>query len=301
MSRINFHIPLPQSRDGYSRRKCADPSCSRAFHLQTKDAPSEIYCPYCGATGTIQETHSPEDVAYAAAVGREKAIKYAHDEFAKVFSNAFGGSSSGSFIKFTPSSQPYREKRIAPRPVTEKVDTPLVCPECQFGFKVYGIFGYCPRCRSENVQIYDENLSILKAEIARAANAPRALRSAYSDLVSTMEDFFKRKTVPDKHPANWFQRLPNIDALATAKTGNSLGELVSVEELNALKHVFGKRHLIIHNGARIDEKYLGQFPGEPGAVGDAVPLTVEEFDLAAIAMRKIIGAVFVPAGHHPRS
>jgi hypothetical protein len=177
------------------------------------------------------------------------------------------------------------------------VDTPLTCPECQFAFKVYGIFGYCPKCRCENVRIYDENLAIIKAEIAAATNPQRALRTAYSELVSTMEEFFKRKT--DEKRQNWFQRLSNIDALAHEKTGKRLMDLVTAQEMAAIESVFGKRHLIIHNAAKADEKYLARFPGDTTKTGDPVKLSLEEFDLAATATRKIIGAVFVPAGSRP--
>jgi hypothetical protein len=253
-----------------------------------------IHCPYCGAVGSIQATHSAKDQAYAVAVATEKATKYAHDEVSKMLKSALGG--SGAF-KFTGPSHPYRERYVSPRPVTEKVDTPLTCPECQFAFKVYGIFGYCPKCRCENVRIYDENLAIIKAEIAAATNPQRALRTAYSELVSTMEEFFKRKT--DEKRQNWFQRLSNIDALAHEKTGKRLMDLVTAQEMAAIESVFGKRHLIIHNAAKADEKYLARFPGDTTKTGDPVKLSLEEFDLAATATRKIIGAVFVPAGSRP--
>lgn len=297
MSNIHFNITLPQSSDGYARRRCAVRLCSREFHIQTKDAPAMIHCPYCGAAGSIQATHSAKDRAYAEAVQKEKATKYAHDEITKMLKSVAG--SSGGAFKFTGTSQPYREKHVSPHPVTEKVDTPLTCPECQFAFKVYGIFGYCPKCRCENVRIYDENLAIIKAEIAAATNPQRALRTAYSELVSTMEEFFKRKTASAKHPQNWFQRLTNIDAFAHDKTGKHLGDMVTSEELVAIERVFGKRHLIIHNAAKADEKYLAQFPGDTTKAGDPVKLSLEEFDLAATATRKIIGTVFVPAGSRP--
>jgi hypothetical protein len=45
------------------------------------------------------------------------------------------------------------------------------------------------------------------------------------------------------------------------------------------------------------ERGVGKLAGgDTTKVGDAVGLSIEEFDLAATATRKIIGAVFVPAG-----
>src|ERR1035438_6775261 len=91
MSIIPFNIPLPKSKDGYSRRDCAKRECRKAFHIQANDAPEMIHCPYCGASAGLEETHSPTDMAYARKVLEEKAMKYAHDEFSKMLGDVFGG------------------------------------------------------------------------------------------------------------------------------------------------------------------------------------------------------------------
>lgn len=49
MNHIPFNIPIPKSKDGYSRRECAKKTCGKAFHIRASDAPETIYCPYCGS------------------------------------------------------------------------------------------------------------------------------------------------------------------------------------------------------------------------------------------------------------
>jgi hypothetical protein len=216
--------------------------------------------------------------------------KWDHDTMQRSFSQAFGG--SGGMIKFTPGA-PYREKSIPRPPMVELLDTQIVCPECQFGFKVYGIFGYCPKCRAENARIYDENLRVVRAEVANSGNPRRALRRAYTDLISAMEGFFKSKDTATGRRPNWFQSLANIDEFSRAKIGKGLADILAPEELGALERAFQKRHCLAHANGIIDLKYVEKYPAD-GAVGAPVPLAMEEFEMAATATHKVIGANFVP-------
>jgi hypothetical protein len=106
--------------------------------------------------------------------------------------NAFGGLSRSGAFTFKPGA-PYVERHITPGYRERSVDTDLGCPACGFQFKVFGLFGFCPKCRTENAQIYDTNLAIIRQELAKAPDQHRALRYAYTDLVSAMEMFCKNK------------------------------------------------------------------------------------------------------------
>jgi hypothetical protein len=85
-------------------------------------------------------------------------------------------------IKFTHTPIHYKAKPVVARYKEREVDSELTCPECGVIFQVFGIFGFCPGCRSENQAIYAANLAIVRQEIASAPDGDRALRHAYSDL-----------------------------------------------------------------------------------------------------------------------
>jgi|GEM_PF-930558 len=298
MSTLWFSVPFPTDGEGFVGRACRAPSCRRYFKVQASGVPQKLYCPYCGTSGAVNQTHTPEQTGYAREVLEEKARKYAHDEVQKMFRNAVGGlpRSGPVSFKFTPGPA-YVERPVPPRYREKTVDTDLACPECHFRFRVYGIFGYCPKCRTENAQIYDTNLAIIRKELAEAVDAKRALRHAYSDLVSTVEIFCRSKVDPlagQKRPS--FQRLTDVEELAVARSGEKLDELLALAELAALRSVFQKRHVNVHNSGVVDERFAREIPGSAHLIGQPVEMSLEEFEAGAQAVHKLIAALFLPPG-----
>ena len=63
-----LHVSIPLDEDGFLRREC--PECQREFKLQvTSDEESEhtvekLFCPYCGASATLEHWHTKAQVAY---------------------------------------------------------------------------------------------------------------------------------------------------------------------------------------------------------------------------------------------
>src|ERR1051326_7461428 len=102
-----------------------------------------------------------------------------------MFSNAFRGSKN---VIYKPASPPTK-RTIRPHYVERDVDTEFECAECAIRFQVYGIFGYCPGCSCENLQIYDANWANIKRKLSTDPDKDRQLRHAYGDLVSTFEVF----------------------------------------------------------------------------------------------------------------
>lgn len=296
MSTLWFTIKLPADGDGFVGRACKERTCGRYFKVQGSSKAEKLHCPYCGTAGAISETHTPEQAAYAKRVLKEKARKHVHDEVQKMLKNTFGRLPRSGSVSFSFKPGPaYVEKTILPGYREQKVDTDLCCPDCGFTFQVHGIFGYCPKCRTENAQIYDTNLAIIRKELANPADQKRALRHAYGDLVSTVEMFCKNRApaLPNqKRPS--FQRLADVEALALSRVGKKLDELLTEDELMALRIVFQKRHVYTHGGGVIDERYTREVPGTEHLVGTKAELSLEEFDKGAKAVHRLIGAMFLP-------
>ena len=294
MSMLWFTVSFPADRDGFVGRACRAPKCRRYFKIEGKNVPKTLHCPYCGECRTVAGSHTPEQMVYARRVLEEKAIKYAHDEMQSMLERAFRGS---KHIKFTPGPR-YIEKPVRRNYSERKNDTDLTCPDCSYRFKVDGIFGFCPRCRVENAQIYDTNLAIIrKALAADAAGNTSALRHAYGDLVSAVEIFCRTKVSasPGAKPLN-FQRLDDISILATERTGKPLEALLSLQQYEALTIVYQKRHVNTHNGGVIDARYVKILPGSAAQLGQRVQLSLEEFDAAVAAVKVLFGALFAPPG-----
>ena len=144
-----------------------------------------FFCPYCGSSFSKNALLTRDQLEHVQRTATEEARVYAIDEIQKMFKSAFRGSKN---ITYKPGTRPIK-RPVMPTYTEREVDTELECAECSTQFQVYGIFGYCPGCKCENLQIYDANWTIIRRGIDSAADKKRQLRHAYSDLVSTFEGF----------------------------------------------------------------------------------------------------------------
>ncbi len=170
-------------------------------------------CPYCAEKFKKDQLYTKDQLEHAENQATELAKEYMYGEIDKMFGN-FASRNRGGLIKFTHTPIRYKAKPVVARYREREVDSELTCPECGVIFQVFGIFGFCPGCRSENQAIYDANLAIVRQEIANAPDRDRALRHAYSDLVSAFESFCIRRAPAECRGTN-FQDLSRPDALSS--------------------------------------------------------------------------------------
>ena len=64
---------------------------------------------------------------------------------------------------------------------------------------------------------------------------------------------------------------------------------VSGTDLLALRRVFQKRHVCIHAGGEITDRYVRMIPEDLNLLGTQVVLSADELDTAATAMRIALG------------
>jgi Zn finger protein HypA/HybF involved in hydrogenase expression len=276
-----FLISLPSDRQGFVGRACSSPNCKQYFKIRAVDHKDALHCPYCGESFSEDSLVTREQLEHAKRIAVEEARVYAIDEIQKMLGNAFRGS---PHITYTPGPRPTK-RPVVPRYKEREVDTQLQCSECDTQFQVYGIFGYCPRCKCENLQIYDANWTIIKGRIASANNKTRELRHAYGDLISTFEFFCARKAKRLTTETENFQSL--FDARKFFRKHANLDILASIPKpaLLSLRRAFQKRHVCIHAGGVITDRYIRMIPEDKALLGKPVVLLESELDEAASAMR----------------
>ncbi|MEK7727467.1 MAG: hypothetical protein AAB354_03585 [candidate division KSB1 bacterium] len=278
---LTFNIAIPTDADGFVGRACDAPGCKQYFKIYVPDHGDFLYCPYCGTRFSRNSLLTSPQLQYARKAAIEEARVYAINEFQKMMKNAFRGSKN---ITYKPGPSP-RKKTIQPHYEEREVDTEFRCAECSIRFQVYGIFGYCPGCSCENLQIYDANWANIKRKLDAEPDRDRQLRHAYGDLVSTFEVFCSRKAKRLTQETGNFQVL--FDARKFFKDHAAVDILANVvgPELLALRRVFQKRHVCIHAGGEITDRYVKMIPEDAKLLGTQVALTVQELDTAATAMR----------------
>jgi hypothetical protein len=155
-------------------------------------------------------------------------------------------------------------------------------------FQVDGIFGYCPGCRSENLRVYDADIAIIRQEAASDPIPARALRRAYTDLVSTFEIFCRKEAARHEITGGRFQNLISAQKTFQSALGvDIIGTSSSIEAL-AMRRVFQKRHVAEHNGGIIDDRYVREIPEDATLLGQAASYSLDEFELAAFTVRQAL-------------
>lgn len=284
---ISFKITIPTD-EGFIGRQCKNPDCNKYFRIYHESIKENIYCPYCGVLFEKSELNTADQSAYFKEAVLEKAKEHAFAEIDKMFGNLARQNIPNKFVKFKHKPIRYCAKPVYPKYEEKKVDSELTCPECNSRFQVYGIFGFCPVCKNENILIYDANLDIINHEIESAIEPDRALRHAYSDLVSSFEIFCKKKAKQITTDVTRFQILfetrrffkqhLKIDILSNLKPNEEL----------TIRRIFQKRHSYEHNEGMITEKYIKNVPEDKNLLRTKAILSKEEFNHGAKILRKII-------------
>ncbi len=293
MANISFNISVPTDDAGFVGRACDSTDCGQYFKIFVTDHKEDLYCPYCAAKFSKNNLMTCDQHKYIMEATKEEVRDYAFKEISTMFKNISRGSSVFSY-------KPGRntKRQVDPHYVEREIDTELQCPTCETRFQVYGIFGYCPGCRAENLSIYDANWDIIKKEVASSDNPQRVLRHVYSDLVSIFEIFCKRKAAKFTSESCNFQML--FEARKFFKryaTIDILGGL-NADALLALRRVFYKRHAYIHDSGLITDKYVWMVPEDSKLLNQKAVLDFAELEEAATAMRSAI-AVLVKSAEKP--
>lgn len=288
MNNFNFSIRIP-STNGFIGRKCNNTSCNKYFKISEKNISEKKYCPYCGSSFEIIELTTDEQMDYVNKTAKEEITSIVHHKLDKMFERAISkniGRNIGPIsisIKFKPSK--YRKKNFQ---VTEKdVDSEIVCGKCGAVFQVYGLFGYCPVCRYDNILIYDVNIELIIKELDESSLKEKHLRHAYNDLVSTFEDFCSKKNEKFADKVN-FQNLDTTESFFQKHHKKALFDNLSSGEIKTIRKVFQKRHVNIHNKGIIDTKYITVFSEETNLLGHKVQLSKKEFLEGTKILRKIL-------------
>jgi len=282
---IRFTIQFP-SDNGFFGRECNNPKCSKYFKVHKNSLADEMYCPYCSESFSKENLFTQDQEKYVKEFTQEKAEQFIHDELQKMFKRT---ASKSKFLTFK--SSPKTKKHITPNYKEKKTDSEFICPYCECNFQVYGVFGYCPGCKKENILIYDANKDFILKEIKNASNKDRALRHAYSDIVSTFEIFCRNKAKIITTDSTNFQDIYKTRRFFKKHlTIDILEDLTHDEELD-FKRIFHKRHVYDHNDGIISEKYVKKIPEDKGRLNQKAELSIEEFESGAEIIRLVISKI----------
>lgn len=281
--KLEFRISIPED-EGFYGRECNGPGCQRYFKVHRESLVSEMHCPYCGEQFANDELWTPDQLEYAKRKALQEAMPMLEQHVQDLLRDAFRGSKG---FTFKPGPRP-RPRPAPPPPMEKKVDSELLCPECETRFQVDGIFGYCPGCRAENLRLYDANLRVIEQELATSENPARALRHAYGDLVATFELFARREAEKVGLDRGRFQNLDHTRRLFRQAMGVDVFGSLDATQIRVLKRVFEKRHVHEHNEGVVSERYVREIPEDANLLGKVAPLSLAELKDGAAILRTVL-------------
>jgi Zn finger protein HypA/HybF involved in hydrogenase expression len=278
MSIISFTISIPTD-NGFIGRECNN--CNKYFKIKVEHIKSEMYCPYCGTLQGEEDFITNKQKVEIDKRVDSIAKRYIEEKLDKMLQDLARGS---NIINYRPTFEKPVDNIY--NHLEKEVDAEICCSHCLTYFQVFGIFGYCPGCRSDNILIYEANLDLLLQEIELSNNKKRALRHLYDDLVSTFENYCKKVSNKYNLGNTNFQNLRSVKELFK-KHGVNIFYDVSDKEKIDIKRVFEKRHAYQHAAGKITEKYIKNVPQDYHLIGTSAELDQEEFTNAINILKKI--------------
>ncbi len=279
MKNFTYKISIPTD-NGFWGRECK--KCEKYFKVDSDQIKDEIFCPYCGEKQENDDMWTQEQENVVDKIADQVGMRFVEDELDKMFKKLAGGNKNMTY-------KPDRKTQISkPNTHLEKeVDSEIECPSCETRFQVYGIFGFCPNCKEDNILIYETNLQIILNEIENSSNPKRQLRHAYKDLVTTFELYCKRiSKINDLGTAN-FQNLLNVKKFFKKQNVEIYAGIDYSEKL-ILKRIFEKRHAYEHSTGEITERYIKNVPEDSKLIGQIAVLSTDEFTNGIKIIKKVI-------------
>lgn len=318
LDRMNktFKITFKADEQGFVGRECPHEECQSYFKIDLETAPkpngctpesteddadslARLSCPYCGAEGDTQDFTTSAQLEYAKSVVYQKVFGALVKDLKKMEFDIKPKGMFGIGISMklkpgpTPSLRYYRE---------EDLETEVICDCCRFRFTIYGVFGYCPACRSHNsLQILDKSLAVAEKLLDRASKEEdpelesQIVGDALSKAVAAFDGFGRCICGVNAAKASDAKLLERLSFQNLAGAQQKVRQLFSFDFAASASaaaweeclRAFQKRHLLAHSMGVIDDEYVRKANDQRAIVGRKVEITHTEVRSVCSTLRRL--------------
>lgn len=297
-NQISISIPLDEN--GFMGREC--PDCERYFKIKPgtglvgENLP--CHCPYCGHSDPQDHFWTKAQIEYAQSIAARKVMAAVQKDLKKLEFDikprgAFGiGISMSVEPGSLPSVRHYAEKHL---------ETDVICDHCTLFYTIYGVFAFCPDCRTHNsTQILGTNLELAEKLLSLAGQtdtdvAQQLVADALENAVSAFDGFGREacrvhaaKAIdPSKAEAMSFQNLGGAQKNLRTLFGFDVVSGVQPDEWKFLCQSFQKRHLFAHKMGIVDQHYVDVTADMGAAVGRKIVVTGDEVKRLLLLVRQL--------------
>jgi Zn finger protein HypA/HybF involved in hydrogenase expression len=249
-------VMLISDRERFFGRTC--PKCGTYF--RTADVAPVMRCPYCSVRANLIRFTTENQLRYI-------------DEIRKQYLNGFHGDELkeidlDTIARALPANRPswaYSEELQQHR---------FTCEKCDNRFDILGEYGCCPVCGARNsLQVVMSYLNAAQAQFESANTTItdrhdreiewEKMTKCVSDFEAMARDIQKQLARLPLTPTRRkeveqisFQQILKADELLRGFFGIELLKGVADADRDFTNKMFNRRHILTHNGGRVDQEYL---------------------------------------------
>jgi hypothetical protein len=289
VTKRTFTYTLSADTEGYVGRQCTHKACGKYFKVKPGTGLSnqpKAFCPYCGRDDVPSDFMTDEQKEYVLSLVGDQVMEEAYRRLKRHEVDIKPSGSFGIGMSLKISRSPERIHYYAEK----QVETNLQCAQCRLEYSIYGVFAFCPDCRSHNsIQILQKNFEVILkllglAETAEPDVAEQLVSDSVENAVSSFDGFGREvcrvaadRSLDPKAAADIsFQNIDGAKKRVLELFHLDLSSAVTSDEWNRIVICFQKRHLIAHKMGVIDEKYVKLSGDAQAVVGRKVHLIKSE-------------------------
>lgn len=299
---VVLSVPLPADERGYLDRACPAEHCGFVFKVQLDDwsalfRDEVVYCPQCGHEAKAEEWWTEEQREHAEAVAQ----RHMETEFHRALQRSSRGSrrtfDAGLFqvsLKMQEAGHP-PSTFVVPLEAGQVLEQELQCGQCGARYAVLGTAFFCPCCGHnsaeelfdrtlQKIEVRLDSLALIRKGLEEAGMADQAedtaqalVEAAICDSVMAFQHYVESLYVKvpgtGAPPRNAFQRLDQGSELWHRATGTAYADILSALELEELRVLFQKRHVLAHRHGFVDPDYVDRSGDSTYRVGQRIVVT----------------------------
>lgn len=299
-----FEVTLPKDEQGYIGRECPEKECLGYFKVRPGTGLSgpdlQCHCPYCGLAAESSNFTTPAQIEYAKSVALRQITQAFHKDLKSLeFDHrprpgTFG---IGISLKVTPGSpipiRHYRERAL---------ETHVTCLKCTLDYAIFGLFAFCPDCGEHNSgQVLEKNFEVIAKQLALADTLSdvdlrrQLIEDSLENCVSAFDGFARETCRVRAHRSSdagaavqmSFQNLQRAEQRTRTLFGIDFTSCLSVDELQAARLCFLRRHLLAHRAGVVDEQYCREAQDRGAVVGRRLAITAKEVSTLIEHVRRL--------------
>ncbi|MEQ8191444.1 MAG: hypothetical protein ABRQ39_25995 [Candidatus Eremiobacterota bacterium] len=312
-------IPIIADENGYCDKECPSEECKFQFKVYAEDwknlfKDEAVYCPFCRHKAISNSWWTTEQIENA----KRQAIRYIEGKLSTALkrgAETFNRRQpKDSFISISLKVSGFRpEHYFVPITGKEAMELKIQCEKCNARYSVIGSAFFCPCCGYNSVErTFDDaikkveakldNLNLIRTALIKAGKKDDAeltcrslIESGLTDCVVAfqrfLEEIYKKQNNVKQPPFNVFQRIEDGSKLWKDLLQEGYEDWLTQEEMNELKLLFQKRHLLAHCEGLVDQKYIDKSGDKAYQVGQRIVVKEKDVRTLAILVRKIVNKI----------